>query len=111
MLREFDGQGLANAVWAVGKLGLKDEALPKAVPRRAQETLREFNMQNMANAVWAFGKLGRKDEAPLKAVSTRAQETGWEFEAQNTASTVWSTVWSSMRIVWQARYGRSGSRG
>jgi len=48
---EFKAQELANTVWALAKLEVREEALMTAVARRALEILREFNAQNLANTV------------------------------------------------------------
>ena len=44
---------MANTVWAFAKLEVKEEALMKAVARRALEISGEFNAQELANTVWA----------------------------------------------------------
>ena len=71
ILRQFNAQELANTMWALAKLGVKEDELMKAVARRALEILGEFNAQDLANTVWAFAKLEMKEEALMKAVAIR----------------------------------------
>ena len=60
-------------MWAFGKLVVKDEALMRAVGRRAKGILEEFKPQDVSNTVWTFATLKTQDNALVTALGRRAE--------------------------------------
>eukprot|EP00798_Chlamydomonas_sp_ICE-L_P030053 gene30053-biopygen15912 len=84
----FGAQALANSLWALAKLGIKDEAFTASWFRVATRKLPEFNTQNLSNSLWAVSKLGIEDDAFTAAWLREAKVKLPGFNAQDTCPTV-----------------------
>ncbi len=87
---ELDGRNVANAVWAIATIGLKDEKLLTALSRRAVEKAKYFSPRDVALSSWGFAALGFRDEALFRAISRRAQVKMDHLSGRDIANTAWA---------------------
>ncbi|KAJ1478587.1 hypothetical protein T484DRAFT_1817030 [Baffinella frigidus] len=96
----FNSQGVANTMWALGKLGAKvDQELAKAMQRRAIEIAATFNSQGVSNLVWALATLEVEVDPQLVTVmQDRAIGIVDKFNSQDISNLVWALAKLEMGV-------------
>ncbi len=64
-LPEFNATELSDNMWAVAKLGIRDEAFMSSWLLAAHVMLPEYAAQELANSLWASAKLGTSKDEPF----------------------------------------------
>ncbi|KAG1658384.1 hypothetical protein FOA52_010062 [Chlamydomonas sp. UWO 241] len=89
-LPEMDAQGLANTLWAVSKLDVRDRAFVGAFKSEAQPKLAGFKAQELANTAYALAKLGHKDTGFMTMLLAEASTKLHSFDAQQLSNILWA---------------------
>ncbi len=67
-ISDFKEQGLANTMWAMGKLGYRNDGVLAVMCKASMAKLNGFNPQALSNNVWALGTLRCTGKAVLAAM-------------------------------------------
>jgi very-short-patch-repair endonuclease len=90
LAKTFNKQNLANTLWAMAKLGYRDEKALTALMVQICEKHSSFDAQEISNILYAMAQLNYRDEASLTALLERAWSLTPCFNIQNITNTLWS---------------------
>uniref|UniRef100_A0A383WDW8 RAP domain-containing protein n=1 Tax=Tetradesmus obliquus TaxID=3088 RepID=A0A383WDW8_TETOB len=113
-------QGLANAAWACGQLGHRDEQLMGALLAKTQQWLgrfevarsrysSSFNSQNLCNVCWAVAVLDLQQHAQQVLQLAQACSSMWSSTGEEDQRQLWQVIPCCWTFSWQgARACRAG---
>lgn len=87
---EADGKYLANAAWALAKVGQRNNFALNAITRESCRKIETFSLLDVQKTTWAFAKLHLEDGELLVMLASRAFTCGEPFTPQGLANLAWA---------------------
>ncbi|CAE6943503.1 rsmC [Symbiodinium sp. CCMP2592] len=87
---DFLPQELCNVLWALSKLGVRDNKLMSLASDAVRGNLERFTPQGLSTLAAAFARMGVFVEALLDEIGEQAQARVMEFNVRDAAQLVWS---------------------